>query len=491
MMSTVVAQLLMHASSNPEKIALIVADEVLSYAVLRDRILAAVVFLQDNNIQSGDRVVLAAFSDPAFVYGYFASHLLGVICVPVDPAVGQNRLDYIVKSTTCRAVFGATDRDVSTALHFPISAFVSLNTPGGQTSFDFAKEYGIADILFTSGTTGDPKGVVLTHRSIMASAENINNFIGNTPGDKEVMPLPLSHSFGLGRLRCNIVKGACIILVSGFSSPANIYRAIDDHCATGFASVPAGFAVLLRNSNRNFGRYHRQLKYIEIGSSTMPLDDKLLLMDLLPATRICMHYGLTEASRSAFIEFHADRESLNSIGKPSPGVEIKVVDEQGGRCKPGVSGNLLVRGVHLMSCYWRNTMLSERALLDGWLLTGDVGHFDQDQYLYLDARESDIIRVGGRKVAPAEIEELLNLHSAVICSACVGIPDPRNISGFAVKAFLVAAADVQPPSPVELARLLRGKIEVYKMPVAYQWIKDIPCTESGKIMRKNLVDKYP
>jgi len=137
-----------------------------------------------------------------------------------------------------------------------------------------------------------------------------------------------------------------------------------------------------------------------------------------------------------------------------------------------------------MSGYWNDPEMTAAAFVDGeWLVTGDVGRTDEDGYLYLEAREKDLINVGGREVSPVEIERILEEHEAVAACACVGIPDPQGITGSAVKAFLVAVTPGETPKPIELVKLLRGRIEPYKMPVAFEWIDDLPRTESGKLQR--------
>lgn len=487
-MSTVVSCLFKHAKSTPLKAGLIVGTHEITYRELADRVYSVAAYLASLGIKDGDRVVLSASTDPAFVYAYFATHLLGGVCVPLDPNASHKRLGYVVDKTDAKVIL------LSKNTLFPGRICQPLHTLHDRTEIaprkvDIALDHErIADILFTSGTTDDAKGVVLSHGAIRAAADHINQFIGNTSEDKEVMPLPLSHSFGLGRLRCNVVKGATIILVPGLTNPGLVYTAIETYKATGLSSVPAGFAVLLSTGSTRLATYRNQLRYIEIGSSTMPVETKRRLMGFLPNTRICMHYGLTEASRSAFIEFHRDMHKLDSVGKPSPGVSIQIVDDGNAKCAAGEKGKILVKGQHCMTAYWQDETRTNDVIKDGWLATGDFGYMDTDGYLYLEARESDIINVGGRKVSPVEIETLLQEHPAVAQCACVGIPDPRGISGKAVKAFMTPVSDCKVfPKPVELAKLLRGKIEPYKMPVAYEWVDNIPKTESGKIKRSALL----
>ena len=260
---------------------------------------------------------------------------------------------------------------------------------------------------------------------------------------------------------------------------------MENNNATGFAAVPAGIALLLRSSGDRLGYYANQLKYIEIGSASMPLEHKHKLMQLLPKTRICMHYGLTEASRSTFIEFHSAGDKLpDSIGKPAPNVKMKIVDSQYHKLQPKKIGRIMVRGSNVMKQYYKNEEMTKEVFKSGWLYTGDLGYEDERNYFYLIAREKEMINVGGLKVAPVEIEQLLKRHGSIEDCACVGIPDPKCISGEVPKAFIVYNKNYpNRPNDIELTDFLRDDLESYKLPVEFEWIDSVPKTTSGKIQR--------
>jgi len=355
-------------------------------------------------------------------------------------------------------------------------------------AFPYPNPKSAADVLFTTGTTGEPKGVVLTHHNIYSAATNINAFIGNSSQDREVVPLPLSHSFGLGRLRCNLLAGGAIILVDGLTFPGQIFNAISQSKATGLSFVPAGLDLLLRISNDRLGDYVNQLRYVEIGSAPMSVEVKEFLMKLLPRTRICMHYGLTEASRAVFIEFHESARKLESVGKRAPNVEVKIFDPDTNLEAPeNTLGKIMIRGGNVMQGYWKEPNRTQEVLKDGWLYTGDYGYRDHDGYFYLEGRERELINIGGRKVSPAEIERALQKHPDISTCACIGIDDPRGITGEAVKAYVVAKdPSVRRPDNSDIVEFLRESLEPYKVPVEFCWIDALPTTSSGKIQRSAL-----
>jgi long-chain acyl-CoA synthetase len=240
--------------------------------------------------------------------------------------------------------------------------------------------------------------------------------------------------------------------------------------------------MMLRFGPARLADYARQLRYLELGSAPMPLQDKLRLMELLPRSRICMHYGLTEATRSAFIEFHGESGRLHSIGRPSHGVEFRIVGQQGTIAAVGVHGEIQIRGPHVMRTYWEDAERTNEAFMDGWLRTGDVGHADEDGYLYLHGRNADLINVGGRKVSPTEVEEVLRSHPAVLDCGCTGISDPAGVSGEAV-AVLVLLRKGQESSKRELRVFLRGRLEPYKLPIKWSFSGVLPRTVNGKLQR--------
>jgi long-chain acyl-CoA synthetase len=339
-----------------------------------------------------------------------------------------------------------------------------------------------ADILLTSGTTNQPKGVALTHANLLAAARNINQFIGNTAEDREAVALPLSHSFGLGRVRCQIVAGAALILTHGFQFPKQLFGAMKSWRVTGLSFVPAAWTMLTRLTGDRLAEASQGLRYIEIGSAALSRSEKERLIRLFPHTRLCMHYGLTEASRSAFIEFHQSREHLDSIGRPAPNVYIRIVDEQGADVAARQIGRIQIRGDHVMQGYWKSGRCEPIA--ESSIYSGDLGYRDEDGYLYLCGREDDVINVGGRKVHPSEVEQALLAHQGIADAVCVATADP--LTGEAIRALLVAKTASDRPSPYAIADFLTQHLEPYKIPASFEWVMAIPRNPSGKIDRRAL-----
>lgn len=482
-MKTIEEQIFDKVQNIPDKVALISGDTEITYSQLWDYCLCAAEKLkQDYHLKKGDRVILSAAGNIEFVYAYFGVHIAGGICVPIDPDTNQTRFEYIEKSTTPVCVMGLLHNVKKETI-----PFTDVVNGTSKATYIVPEQSQVADILFTTGTTGAPKGVALSYNNLSAAARNINAFIGNTSSDVELLALPVSHSFGLGRLRCTLSKGATVVMLGTFANVKKFFKEMARCQVTMFAMVPASWGFIKKMSGKYIGKFADQLKFIEIGSSFMPVEDKELLMSLLPKTRICMHYGSTEASRSAFMEFHTYKDNLLSIGKASPNVEIKIFTSQGTPAALGEEGEVCVKGEHVTCSYWNET--PERFasdFYDGYFRTGDCGTMDAEGNIYLKSRIKEMINVGGKKVSPMEVEDILNTIPGIKESACIGIPDPGIVLGEVVKAFIVADDNL---SDEEIIQQLRPQLEVYKLPVEIERINAIPKTGSGKIQRLSLKKK--
>ena len=480
---TVEEQIFQNSVNQPDHIALITPAEQVTYAQLWNRcLLAATNVKRKYGLKRGDRIILSASANIDFIYTYFGIHIAGGVCVPIDPDTNETRFGLIKQSTKPVCTMGTLHKVEGTET----VSFSEVLTPCDEIEpYKQPDQDQIADVLFTTGTTGAPKGVALNHRNLAAAALNINTFIKNTADDVELLALPVSHSFGLGRVRCVLSKGGALVLLGTFASMKKFFGQMEQYHCTGFGMVPAGWGYIKKMSGRKIGQFANQLKYIEIGSSFMSIEDKELLCELLPNTRICMHYGLTEASRSAFMEFHSEHDKLSTAGKASPNVEVKIFDAEGNEQPTGAEGEVCVKGEHVTCSYWNET--PERFAKDfysGYFRTGDAGCLDEDGYIHLKSRIKEMINVGGKKVSPMEVEDILNTIPGIEDCACVAMPDPEGVMGELVKAFIVCKDENL--TDAAIVEALKPKLEVYKLPAVIERIDAIPKTASGKVQRLKL-----
>ena len=264
--SRVLCDMIKHAVDNPDKVALVEGTERVTYSQLLARIQAAAIYLQSLGLRAGDHILLAAQKELEFVYLYFAAHSIGVVNVVVDAASPRDRLDYIASVVHPVVTFG--NNLVLDGYRSVSFSDIALDGNGcEQLKTADVQPTDVADVMFTTGTTGAPKGVCLSHVNIAGSASNTNGFIGTCADDVEALALPLSHSFGLGRLRCVLTAGATLVLVGNFANLKSFFAVMETEGVTGFGMVPAVWQYIKRLSGKRIAKFADQLRYIEIGVS--------------------------------------------------------------------------------------------------------------------------------------------------------------------------------------------------------------------------------
>jgi long-chain acyl-CoA synthetase len=473
-----------NAQRHPQKKALINAADgsTLTYAELKTNMLKIREWLAANSVTAGDKVILAAARDFRFIYFYLALHSMAAVSVPLDPKTPPERFTYIHQRTTPRLSLWP-DASMPESIPLPdVDALPPKIIPPCVAQSDM-----LADIMFTSGTTGEPKGVLLTHGNLACAVNNIIQFVGNTTDDVEVCPMPLSHSFGIARLRCVLYAGGTYVLEDGVTRPKHLFQTIATYKATGLSMVGPAWIMLRKLSGGRISDFFDQLRYMELGSAPISAQTKKELADLLPCTHVCMHYGLTEASRAAFLDFHEDVEHLDTVGRASPLCEIAVFSPDGEQLTAGQEGEICVKGGMVTSGYLNPKNNEDAFFADGYFRTGDLGRLDAQGYVTLVGRLKEMINVGGEKVAPAEVEEVINSYPGVAASACVGQPDA--VLGETVAAFVVLEDARMPIDFDNLKQYLTEKLEGFKIPKKFSTISELPTTSTGKIQRSLLKEK--
>ena len=312
-MKTIEEQVFLSADLYRDKVAFVIGKEKVTYSELKTNILRAKkMYMSLPDYQPRQAILLSATKTSEFIYSYFGAHLANLVVLPIDPLLSSQQLTYV--SSCVKAKFAIGFNEVIDGLrNFSYSEISEIRRSVKDVSDDiisFPDLDSIADVMFTTGTTGHPKGVKLSYLNEAAAVRNINEYIGNQVADVEMMALPINHSFGLGRIRCCLSKGQTIVFVNSFTNVKHLFRIMHDNHVTGFSMVPAAWQYLKKMSGLKLGEFRDILRYVEMGSSYLSQDDKSELAELLPKSRIVMHYGLTEASRSTFMEFHVDSECL-------------------------------------------------------------------------------------------------------------------------------------------------------------------------------------
>lgn len=470
----IVCTLMQRALEQPAKTAIIFAHDSINYFQLVCGAQAAANWLQQRGVKRGDTIAVYSEKIKEFYYVYFGAHLLGAAVLNLDPEIKAERRAFIYEQTKPSLSIGnVADVDVTYA---EIDVITQPHIP-----FIGPEMEDISDIMFTTGTTGAPKGVLLTHKNISAAAYHINTFIGTDDSDVDVIALPICHSFGIGRSRCLLAVGGTIVMAPGFSNAKRLLAIMQSYKATGLAIVPAAWSYLHQMSGDKLAEYASSLRYIEIGGAPMPESTRRHLMKLFPHTRICMYYGLTEASRSTFMEFHSESDHLRTCGRPSPGVEVAIFSEEGIRLSADEEGEICIKGDHVMTGYLHTSR--ENTYYGDFFRSGDWGKIDSSGYVHVHSRKKDMINTGGKKVSPEELENILNSIPGILESACVPAPDPKGILGEVVKAILVSNGSTK-PADEHIRTIMGERVEHYKVPVFIEWRNSIQRTATGKIQRQ-------
>ena len=438
-------------------------------------------------IKCGQSVSLLSENSISFVITYFGILMAGGIVHIVPPNSSDKQLQFqIEKVKPVIIVCSETLVDKITRnqyKHILISDLINNNSKINHDNID-DKFNEVSSIIFTSGTTGTPKGVKLKHENIIFVTNNIIKIIGVRSDDVEINPLQLSHSFGLGCLHTTIAQGATSIIFRNSINLKEIIGAVTINKATGFVGVPATFQKILLNYKQEFKEAGKNFHYLLTNSAPMPKDDIQEIIKLFPLTNFFTYYGLTEASRSTFLLFNNDIRKIESVGKPAPNVQLKIITDNDSTSNEHDVGEVLIKGPNVIDEYWVDTV-KEPKIKDGWLATGDLGFLDNDGYLYLNGRKDDIINVGGEKVSPIEIELVIKQLDKIQDVGVIGVPD--KTFGEIPVAFIVTEFNLETN---EILGHCIKTLERYKIPQNFIFVDSIPKNESGKIERNALREMY-
>jgi long-chain acyl-CoA synthetase len=480
--------------ANPERAAFVTSSSRTSYALLWDRASAIATRLAAAGAHPGARVLYITSSQLDFVASYFACSLAGCVSIPAPSAAARATVLDMIRLGKPSVLLGdrASLRELAlpAEVGLPLVELDGIETVRSRLPRRPSPPNGTleapASILFTSGTTRK-KAVSLSHRALIQSTTNINAFMLVDESIREFVMVPLHHSFGLGRVRAVLAVGGTLVVQDGPLNPAVVTQAVEREGCNALSSVPAGLAMFAGRYEDQLLRLGRQIRVVELGSAFMTPKQKAKLLDLFPLARVCMHYGLTEASRSSYLEFRSERAKLETVGRPSPNVALSIVDRDGSPCEVNQEGEVVIYGNHLMSGYFGDDELTREVLRpDGGLCTGDRGFLDADGYLHLLGRGDDLINKGGIKISPLEIEQAISDAFPGFECCVVGVPDPYGIAG---ELPVVAYAGHAEVSMNSLLAALAERIDRTKLPDRMVRVAEIPRTENGKPQRRLLRER--
>jgi long-chain acyl-CoA synthetase len=508
-----------HADRRPDAPAVATPTTRLSYGEVAERVRAFAAHLVADGVRAGDRVLLALPNVPATVVAALAVQTIGGIPVEVNREWGAEVLADIVSRTGVRTavIWG---RDVRTwglvAARCRIERFwvvhPSALTEGQKVALlgrpaSLLLDDGLVDpalpavppaepspadpasaalILYTSGSTGSPRGVIQTFRNLDANSRSIVEYLELGAHDRALLVLPLYYCYGRSVLQTHLLAGGSVFLDGRFAFPRVVLETLAAEQCTGFAGVPLTYEIIRRQVDIASLSFPK-LRYLTQAGGAMAPDTIAWARQVFSPASLFVMYGQTEATaRLSFLPPARAGDKPGSIGIPIPGVELRVVDERGAALPDGEAGHLVARGANVTPGYLGEPEETAAILHDGWLWTGDLAHRDQDGFFFLQGRSKEIIKIGGHRVSPVEIEHVLARHPDLTEAAVVGVPDP--LMGEVAAAFVVPRPG-RAVDEAELRRFCRESMPAYKVPVRFTAVESLPRNEAGKLLRAKLSAK--
>jgi len=490
--------------THAKRVALVFGRRKISYATLRQRTEKLATFLHGLGVRKHDRVALWLPNCPEFVYSFFATLRLGATVVPINSMFRQEEARFIIEDARAKVLISSIEKfSASSSLRSRIATLEHLiSSPGPEgggvmsvsgaiaesdrfSERTIVEDDDIAEIVYTSGTTGSPKGACLTHRNLAANIIDSAHAIGVTKKDAFICILPLFHSFA--STVCMMVplsQGSKVVIMRTVRPFKRVIRSIFKNRVTIFAGVPSIFNIL---SEAKFPR-----KFLILSFFLSPIRLCISGAAALPVrvTRkfeqrfkrpLLQGYGLTEASPVVSLNPFRGKRKPSSVGLPYPSIEVRVIDKDGNDLPIGSVGELLVKGPNVMQGYYHLPEATKKAIVDGWLHTGDLAKLDEQGYIYIMGRIKDMINVRGLNVYPKEIEDLLYRYPQVREAAVVGVDHRRR--GEVPVAFIVKEGELKEKV---VAEFLRKNLAPYKVPLRIFFRESLPKNPTGKILKREL-----
>ncbi|MEK6281188.1 MAG: long-chain fatty acid--CoA ligase [Acidobacteriota bacterium] len=477
----------------------------LTYAEFKDAVDRTARMMAASDIRKGDAVSLLLPNGAEYIIAYFACWRLGAVAGPVNSLLKTDEIAYVISDSEAKALmvhsdFLPTIEDIRSELS-SLQAVIRFDDeevatrdfrpgPGeAPTSLD-SSDIGLdseAIIIYTSGTTGKPKGCLLTHGNLIANAQQISEWLRFTKDDRLLTIMPLFHMNAVSVTTMSALYASGSTVVSPKFSASRFWQIISDYEITSFGSVATMLSMLLSTYPDGVpaGLKTDQLRFAMCGSAPVPAE----ILKRFEEAFNCLvieGYGLSESTCRSTFNPPDQRRRPGSCGMPI-GNEMRVVDDDDKEVADGQLGEIVLRGENILKGYYKNEEATATAFRNGWFHTGDIGYRDPDGFFYIVDRKTDMIIRGGENIYPREIDEVLYQHPAVAAAATIGVPDP--LYGEEVAAFIVLK-EGREATEDELITFCRERLADYKCPKTLRIVKDIPKGPTGKLLKRELVNKF-
>lgn len=481
------------AKGTPDAISLICGTRRTSYRELHAMVRGCSSRLRAMGLQPGDRVGLCSRNSEFFVAGYLGTMHAGCCAVPLPIDCAEKTFERLATSTGMKAILVGAQiypRIRDWLARFPIEVVVESPDcfAGGAEALpavqvDLARH--LASIMSTSGSTGEVKGVMVTHRNILTNTEDILSYVGLCESDRGMVVLPFHYCYGTSLLHTHVMAGASLVLNNRFMFPEKVLDELEQTECTGLAGVPATYQILLRKT-RFAKRKFPALRWLQQAGGKLPTPLISEIRQAFPDVKFFVMYGQTEATaRLSYLPPEQLGDKLGSIGRGLPHTQLEVLRSDGQPVVPGSeeTGEIVASGDNITQGYWNDPEETSLHFRDGKLYTGDMARVDADGFIFVVERARDFIKAMGYRVAPQEVEEVLATMPEVVESAAVGVPD--DVWGEAIKAFVVT---VQPDQLTadDVRSYCLNRLPNYKVPQHVEFVSSLPKLGNGKLDRTSL-----
>lgn len=481
-MDTILHYIQKYAQTQPDTMAVCELRKSVTYKEYWSSIRKTAGVLMGMGIRKGDHVMLRCTQNIDYLTVFSALQYMQALVIPVEKSTSAERVLEIGGRVDSECLI--SDKEADGISSIKIKDIIARAKDADEADLELPGENDRSMLLFTTGTTGSSKGVVMLHRGDVGIAGNVIEGTSMKKGNVEIIPMPLNHSFGIRRYQSGMVNGGTVCLMDGMVFIGTLWKLVEKYGATSMAISPASLGMIFHLSDERIADYADQLDYIQIGSAPLAEADKEKLLRLLPDTRLYNFYGSSEAGCACILEFSGNGNKTGCIGRPTVNSIVRFTDDAGNVVEngsPEAPALLSWGGSIVMEGYYNDPDLTAETLVGGYVRTKDLAYLDEDGDCILVGRADDVINYGGSKISPAEIENLALGYEYIDDVAFTSISDP--ITG-ELPVILVIQKDGY--DEAEFERFLTDRLESYKLPRKYIYVDNIPKTFKGSVLRKEV-----
>ena len=491
------------AKKRGKKVALFVDDEKITYANILESVDKLAAFLSEKGVKKGDKVAFFLRNSPEFIYSIFAASKLGAIVVPINTFLKEDELNYILEDsgssvliasrvhekvinsskadTLCQFVLWEGDYSAQSKEHYSFDK--ALKTALSVAHTDTALE-DTAVIIYTSGTTGKPKGAMLSHKNIFSNARSGQRTIKIKPKDRCIVFLPMFHSFTFSiAIILPMYVGMSIVIIKSIQPFSNIFKQTLLKRVTIFFGIPDVYNALAKAKLPWYFMWFNNIRAFISGAAALQPKTLDAMAKKFKRATLLEGYGLSEASPAVSMNTFK-KQKAGSVGRALYGYEIKIVDEELNEVHRGTIGDIIVKGDNVMQGYLNRPSATDETIINGWLLTGDVGYMDDEGFLFIVDRKKDLIISKGINIYPREIEEVIDTFDGIASSAVIGVEDEK--SGEIPVAYVELEEGIESLDEAGLKKHMREQLANYKIPKQIHVIKALPKNATGKVLKRAL-----